>query len=117
MQEETFYALSDISQSLSFFRQPTTSWEELTRFIDDRFHWRTRYDQETRLLIEEQDNSKTRLGDWRVSAIHQGIEDRTKAIILAAHLTEVKQKLSQAQEASGSSTLAGELEYDPLNAF
>lgn len=117
MQEEIFYALSDISQSLSIFRQPATNWEELTKFTDEPPYWRTRYDQETKLLIEEQDKSSTHWGEWKVSAVHQGVQDKTEAIILAARLTEAKRKLYQAQESLGSSTLAGELDYNPLNAF
>lgn len=92
MQEEIFYTLSDISASLSVFRQPTTNWEQLTCLSVGDVHWRTRWDTETGLLIEEEDSSKTHWGNWQVSVIHQDVKDKTKAVLIAAKLTSDRQE-------------------------
>lgn len=90
MTEEIVYALSDISSALSVFRQPSSIWQELTKVEAERPYWRTRWDAETGLLIEEEDASKTHWGDWMVTKTHRGLKDRTEAILLAAHLTQLR---------------------------
>jgi hypothetical protein len=87
MNEDSFYALSSISESLSVFRQPRTSWEDLTQVLQGEHYWRTRWDSGTKLLIEEEDKSSDHYGSWEVVVVHQRIADKTQAIMLAARLT------------------------------
>lgn len=83
MPEEIFYAISDISESLRLFRPKTSNWQTVLYGPDINIDlWRTRYDPETKILIEEVD---TRSG-WKIKAVQQDVKNFSQAVLQSALL-------------------------------
>lgn len=92
--EESYYALSDIAESLSILRQPKTCWQTvIDGYSIDLPKWRVRYDGETNLLIEEVDISKSSYERWQVLEIHRLVDSHSQAVIVAAKLASERQAL------------------------
>ena len=87
--EENFYAISDISESLRVcVLQPPSAWKIIIYGGDLGISaWRTRYNQETQLLIEEIESLDVK-NRWTVKKVHRGVKNFSKAVCLSAALAK-----------------------------
>ncbi len=69
------YTLRGISDTFSIFAKKS-DWIELTKLtINQKLYWRTRWNPETKLLIEEESKSKYFVrDDSSVVTVHQDVE-------------------------------------------